>query len=107
MGLPGPRRLTPEQATALLDLVDAERAAVRALNTAVAIGAITRPDAVRLVEHHDAVGAEMHTLVRNLRLRSVMMGKPVHAGPATWPPAPDAVDGTVAIYKATRVPPCA
>ena len=70
MALPRPRGLTPEQATALLDLVDAERAAVRALNTAVAIGAITRPDAVRLVEHHDAVGAEMHTLVRNLRLCS-------------------------------------
>jgi hypothetical protein len=26
-----------------------------------------------------------------------MMGKPVHAGPATWAPAPDAVDGTVAL----------
>ncbi len=103
---PQSRTLTPEQAAALLDLVDAERAAARALNTAVDAGAVTGPDAVRLVELHDAVSTELHTLVRNLRIRSVQMGRLVHDGYVrSIPAAPDAVDGTVAVYKPTRMPP--
>ncbi len=103
---PRPRTLTPDQAAALLDLVDAERAAARALNTAVDTGAVTRPDAVRLAEHHDAVGVELRTLLGDLRLRSVKIGRLAHDGYVrSIPAAPDAVDGTVAVYKPTRMPP--
>jgi len=103
---PRPRTLTPDQAAALLDLVDAERAAARALNTAVETGAVTGPDAVRLFEHHDAVGAALRTLVGDLRLRGVKVGRLVHDGYVrSIPAAPDAVDGTVAVYKPTRMPP--
>ena len=60
---PHPRKLTPAQGVALQRLVDLETATVRALGDG---------DALRVLDHHDAVLADLRGMLRRLRLRAVI-----------------------------------